>query len=114
MGSPLEVVQTFVDAFNARDAATLNHCFHPDAIIVGPDGNVMTQGGDAINGMYAQLFEQSPDLHATIVSRMSVGNWVVDEEEVSGIVFEGFPSDLHDVSIYQVSDAQIVRLQLLT
>ena len=114
MGSPLEVVQTFVDAFNARDAAALTPCFHSDAIIVGPDGNVMTQGGEAINALYAQLFAQSPELHAEIVSRMSVGNWVVDEEQVSGIVFEGFPSDLHDVSIYEVSDGLIARLQLLT
>jgi hypothetical protein len=113
MASPQEVVQTFVDAFNARDAAALTPCFHSEAVIVGPDGNVMTQGGEAIHGMYAQLFAQSPDLHARIVSRMSVGSWVVDEEQVSGVVFEGFPSDLHDVSIYEVSDGLIQRLQIL-
>jgi len=114
MAAPLEVVQTFVEAFNARDAAAVTPCFHSDAVIVGPDGSVMTRGGEAINGLYAQLFTQSPDLHADIVSRMSVGSWVVDEEKVSGVVFEGFPSDLHDVSIYEVNDGLIVKLQLLT
>lgn len=114
MASPSEVVQTFVDAFNARDAAALTPCFHSDAIIVGPEGNPMSQGAQAIHDLYAQLFAQSPELHATIVSRMSVGNWVVDEEQVSGIVFEGFPGDLHDISIYAVTDGLIVRLQLLT
>src|SRR5215467_10205733 len=114
MASPVEVVQALVDAFNARDAAALTRCFHADATIVGPDANVITQGGEAIHGMYGQLFAQSPDLHVTIVSRMGVGNWVVDEEEASGIVFDGFPSELHDVSIYQVRDGLIERLQILT
>jgi hypothetical protein len=114
MASPVEVVQALVDAFNAKDAAAISRCFHSDATIVGPDGNVMTQGGEAIQAMYGQLFAQSPDLHVNIVSRMGVGNWVVDEEEASGIVFEGFPSDLHDVSIYHVRDGLIERLQILT
>jgi putative hydrolase of HD superfamily len=113
MVSPLEVVQAQVDAYNAHDAEALTACFQSDAVVVGPDGNVMMSGGEAINGMYAQLFGQSPDLHVDIVSRMCVGNWVVDEEETSGLVFEGFPRDLHAVVIYQVSDGLIVRAQIL-
>ena len=109
MASPLEVVQAQVDAFNARDAEAFTALYHSDATLLGPDGNVMMQGHAAINGMYAQLFAQSPELHVNIVSRMTVGDWVVDEEECSGFVFDGFQSDLHTVVIYQVSDGLIVR-----
>lgn len=113
MASPLEVVQAQVDAFNARDAAAFTALYHSDATLVGPDGNVMMQGTEAINGMYTQLFARSPDLHVNVVSRMTVGDWVVDEEECSGFVFDGFPSDLHSVVIYQVNDGLIVRSQAL-
>jgi hypothetical protein len=36
---------------------------------------------------------------------------VVDEEECSDFVFVGFPSDLHTVVIYQVTDGLMVRSQ---
>lgn len=113
MRVPLEVVQGQVDAFNARDVEAFTACYSSDATLVGPDGNVMMQGHEAISGMYAQLFARSPDLHVNVVSRMTVGNWVVDEEECSGFVFDGFPSDLHSVVVYQVSDGLIVRSQAL-
>ena len=76
MASPLEVVQAQVDAFNARDAAAFTSLYHSDATLVGPDGNVMLQGRDAINGMYTQLFAQSPDLRVNIVARGSVRSTV--------------------------------------
>jgi uncharacterized protein (TIGR02246 family) len=113
MRVPLEVVQGQVAAFNARDAEAFTACYSSDATLVGPDGNVMMQGHDAITGMYAQLFAQSPDLHVDVLSRMTVGNWVVDEEKCSGFVFDGFPSDLHTVVVYQVGDGVIVRSQVL-
>src|SRR5262245_18317977 len=88
MDSPLKVVQRFVEAFNARDEVALTPCFHSEAVIIGPDGNVMTRGSEALNGLYAQSCAQSPDLHADIVTRVSVRNLVVDEEQVSGVLFE--------------------------
>jgi uncharacterized protein (TIGR02246 family) len=114
MSSAVEAVQAQVDAFNARDAAAFTACYHPEATVVGPDGNVMVEGVNAINALYAQLFAQSPDLHVNIPNRISIGDWVIDEEEASGFVFEGFPPDMHAAVIYRVSDGLIMRSQLLT
>ena len=114
MSSAVETVQAQVDAFNARDADAFTALYHPEATVVGPDGNVMVAGSEAINGLYTQLFAQSPDLHVDIPARITIGDWVIDEEDASGFVFEGFPSDLHAVVIYQVSDGLVVRSQLLT
>ena len=114
MSSPVEAVQAQVDAFNARDAAAFTACYHPEATVVGPDGNVMVEGSEAINALYAKVFAQSRDLHVNILARISIGDWVIDEEGASGFVFEGFPTDMHAVVIYRVSDGLIVRSQVLT
>jgi hypothetical protein len=39
---------------------------------------------------------------------------VIDEKGASGFVLEGFPTDMHAVVIYRVSDGLIVRSQVLT
>jgi hypothetical protein len=53
-------------------------------------------------------------MHVNISTRISIGDWVIDEEEASGLVFEGSPTDMHAVAIYRVRDGLIVRAQLLT
>ncbi len=114
MRSPVEAVQAQVDAYNARDAVAFTACYHPEATVVGPDGDVMVEGSEAINALYTKLFAQSPEMHVDISTRISIGDWVIDEEEASGLVFEGSPTDMHAVVIYRVRDGLIVRAQLLT
>jgi hypothetical protein len=75
MSSPVEAVQAQVDGFNARDAAAFTACYHPEATVVGPDGNVMVEGSEAINALYAKVFAQSPDLHVNILARISIEDW---------------------------------------
>jgi hypothetical protein len=81
---PTDVVQAQVDAFNARDAEAFTAWYHVDARVVGADGDVMAEGTEAIHGLYARLFGQSPELHLDIANRIAVGEWVVDEEVASG------------------------------
>jgi hypothetical protein len=73
----------------------------------------MMQGHDALRAFYGSMFQQSPNLHANIASRIAVGSWVIDEEEVSGLQVEGFPSELHAAVVYQVVDGRIARARLL-
>jgi hypothetical protein len=55
MRSPVEAVQAQVDAHNARDALAFTACYHPEATVVGPDGDVMVEGSEAINALYTKL-----------------------------------------------------------
>jgi hypothetical protein len=105
---PIQVVQTQLDAFNARDIERFVTCFNPDVTIYLGDDSVFAQGHDGIRGLYGQLFANSPNLQATISTRIHVGAWVVDEEHITGIQFEGFPPELHGVFVYQVEGDKIV------
>lgn len=107
------LVETLVEAFNARDLDRFVGCFSTDARYdaLQSDGTVQILAPDraALRAIYGPLFAQSPDLHVDIIQRMHVGSWVIDEEEISGCVFEGFPSAFHTATIYRLEGDAIVH-----
>jgi len=109
----MDPVQTQVDAFNARDVDAFLACYAPDVVIEGADGTVMMRGHDQLRAMYSQLFAQSPDLHVEIPSRIRVGAYVIDEEQATGFVFEGFPPELHVAVVYRLDGERIAQVRLL-
>jgi hypothetical protein len=110
---PVQVVQNQVDAFNARDVDAFVACYSPDAVLMDGSGTVLAQGQEALTALYGQLFSQSPNLHADISNRIHVGSWVVEEEQTTGFIFEGFPPDVHSIVVYQVENDKIVKSTLL-
>ena len=61
-------------------------------------------GHDAMRERYGQLFAGSPDLHAEIVTRIRVGSYVIDEEQVTG----GPGGDVHAAAIYRLDAAGLI------
>ena len=106
------VVQEQVNAFNVRDAERFAECYADDARVLAPDGNVMAAGKAEIKQLHSRLFEQSPDLRAQIVTRIAVGEFVTDEEQASGMVFEGMPAQMHAAVVYHVAGGRIRQSQL--
>ncbi len=110
---PVTIVENLVEAFNARDLDRYVGCFSTDALYdaLQSDGTVqvLAQDRTALRAIYGQLFAQSPALHIDIVQRIHVGSWVIDEEEISGCVFEGFPSAFHTATIYRLEGDTIAH-----
>jgi uncharacterized protein (TIGR02246 family) len=113
MSAHIDLIDAQVKAFRARDLDGFLSCYAPDAVIKDGDGNVMMSGADAIRGMYGQLFRDSPDLSVTIKTRMAIGDYVIDEEELDGFVMTGYQRQVRSVCIYRISDGQIHELTLL-
>ncbi len=104
-----DVVQTQVDAYNARDLNRFVQCFSSDAVVLDGEGNQMAEGHQGIRRLYAPQFDSSPNLHCEIKKQIIVGQYVVNEEHVIGL--HGHPSVLRGVAVYHVSDGKIVRVQ---
>jgi uncharacterized protein (TIGR02246 family) len=113
MGDATELVQRQVDAANARDAPAFAACYAEDAAVLNADGSVMVSGRSGIEEFYAQMFRTSPHFRVEVPTRIAVGDWVIDEESVSGIVLEGFPSHMSAAIVYRVSEGLIAQAQLL-
>jgi hypothetical protein len=56
---------------------------------------------------YGQLFRESPDLTANILQRIVIGDYVIDEEQITGFNLAGFPPELHAAVAYQITDGKI-------
>ncbi len=105
---PVQVVQAFIDAFNARDVDRVAGCFSADAVMQNDAGTVFAQGEEAIRAHFGGFLPQSPHLHSDIRSRLHVGSWVVQEEHVTGLVL-GEPVPAFSIpSAYRVEDGKIV------
>ena len=81
-----EPVQCQLDAYNAKDLAAFCRCYHPDiAIYRMPASSPALQGLDALRQFYATERFTLPALRAEVLSRMVVGNKVIDHERVYGL-----------------------------
>src|SRR5205809_3635204 len=93
------VVDRQVQAYNQRDVEAFAACYAEDAVVEDARGNVLLRGRDEIRAKYAAFFEASPTLHAEIPARIELGEYVIDEERVSGTP----DGEIHAVVIYHVT-----------
>jgi hypothetical protein len=49
----------------------------------------------------------------SLLNRIVVGDYVIDEEEVSGGIAEGYPEEFHAVAIYRIVGDKIVHARFL-
>ena len=107
-----QIVQAQVDSYNARDLERFINYYSPDIVILDGEGNQMTKGHESMRQLYAGLFEQSPKLHAEIKTRITSGQYIIDEERITGFNLKGSPSEMHAAVVYRISDGKITRVQM--
>lgn len=77
-------VATHIHAHNERDLDGFVACFAPDCVVEDARGNVVARGRAEIRARFEPVFAASADLHCEIVYRTRVGEYVVDEEHITG------------------------------
>lgn len=110
--APAAVVQAQLDAYNAKDIDALMATYAPDAQQFALHGALLAAGHEAIRPRYIARFAE-PDLHARLLSRTVLGNFVTDLE----IVTRNFPEGLGTVEllcIYEVVEGRIARASFAT
>lgn len=83
---PAAVVQRFVDAANARDAAGMAALVAPAAVFAHfPDGRVLAESRDSIHAFYSRLLPRlSPGFRITVQPRIVERHLVIDQEHFAG------------------------------
>ena len=110
--SPLAVVQAQLDAYNDKDLDALMATYASDAQQFAIHGALLAQGHAQIRPRYEERFAE-PDLHARLVNRSVIGNFVTDVE----IVTRNFPEGRGTVEmlcVYEVVDGRIARASFAT
>jgi len=113
MSEATDVVDRQVAAYRDRDLERFLGCYAPGVRVRDFDGTVLMDGLEAMRGQYGSMFRDSPQLRAEIPRRIVAGDYVIDEEDISGMVVAGFPPAMHAVVIYRVRDGLIHDVVLL-
>jgi hypothetical protein len=113
MSDATEVVDRQIAAFRDRDLERFLACYGAGVKIRDFDGNVLMDGPEAMRGQYGPLFRDSPQLSVEVPRRMTAGDYVVDEENLSGFILTGFPPEMHAVVVYRVQAGLIHDVVLL-
>ena len=103
-----DVVERVLEALNAHDIDAFVACYAPDATIEDGYDRVAASGHDELRERYGPTFEQFPELRVTAISRIDVGEFVVQEEEATG---RG-DAERH-VAVYLIEDGLITRERLI-
>jgi hypothetical protein len=107
MPEATDVVDGQIAAFRDRDLERFLGFYSAGVKVRDFDGNVLMDGLGAMRGQYGPLFRDSPELSVEIPRRVAAGDYVVDEEQVSGFVLAGYPTAMHAVVVYRVRDGLI-------
>jgi hypothetical protein len=103
VNSPADIVQEQLEAYNARDLERFAATYADDIRIYRlPAAEPAITGQAQLRETYAKRFS-APGLHATILSRIVMGDKVVDHERVVGI--KDVP--IEAVAVYEVSGGLI-------
>ena len=94
----LAPVDAQLAAYNAHDVDGFMVCYALDCVIEDGAGERLMAGHAQMRPRYAALFASSPKLHCEIASRICIGDYVIDEERITGRV----PDLRHAVVIYRV------------
>jgi putative hydrolase of HD superfamily len=104
---PVVVVQRQLDAYNAKDLLAWLATYAADAEQFVLQGERLARGRDEIGARMTDRFAE-PDLHATLIARSAMGNFVVDHEVVTRNFPEGRGS-VEMLCVYEVVDGLIRR-----
>jgi hypothetical protein len=104
----MSVVDRVLDALNSGDIDAFVACYGPDATIENGYDEVRARGREELRTIYGAMFEKYPDVRVEAGWRTEVGDFLVQEETVTGRA--GHESH---VAVYQVENDLIVRERLL-
>ena len=75
-------VQKQLDAYNARDIDAFLEPYSDTVKIYTYPNRLTLSGKENMRKGYGAMFENTPDLHCTLINRMVLGNTVIDQEYV--------------------------------
>jgi len=101
------VIQRQLDAYNAKDIDAFIACWADDcAYYLFPD-QLLARGAAAVRERHLLRFKEA-NLHGKLVSRMAVGDLVIDQERVTRTFPEG-PGEIDVIAMYQVVQGKIAQ-----
>ena len=105
---PEHLVQQQFNGYNARNIEAFVAPYSDSVELYNfKEMEPWAQGKEQMRGIYANMFENTPDLHCQLVNRIIQGNTVIDRERVTGFK-ERDP--IEATAIYEIENGKIARV----
>lgn len=103
--SPESIVQRQVNAYNARNIDAFLDTYAEDVELYNFPNELMSKGKNEMRKRYGPMFAATPNLYCEIVSRMVVGNKIIDQEKVrtGNEIFRA-------AVVYEIQNRKIVKV----
>ncbi|WP_233080279.1 nuclear transport factor 2 family protein [Rheinheimera soli] len=105
--APEQLILQQLDAYNSKDISAWLACYHPDAVQLDFHGAVLARGHNEMQQRISQRFAEA-DLHAQLLQRIVMGEWVIDHELIQRNFLEG-RGQIELLCSYQVKQGLIVK-----
>ncbi|WP_137128790.1 nuclear transport factor 2 family protein [Rhizobium sp. FY34] len=96
-----------LEAYNARDIDAFMRCWHEDCLYYAFPNEILAAGADDIRARHIERFRE-PDLHGRLLSRIVLGNLVIDHETVTRNYPQG-RGEVDVVCLYEVENGLICK-----
>ena len=104
---PREIVQAAIDAYHGHDLDRCLGFYAEDVVVRDAAGKVLMDGAAEVRARYAKSMAEHPGLHYDIPNRIALGDWVVDEERVTGMSGPRAGDVVRAVLVYRLGDGLI-------
>jgi imidazolonepropionase-like amidohydrolase len=108
--TPEMLVQKQVNGYNARNIDAFLEPYSENAELYMFPNQLISKGKEAMRKDYSSMFKDLPELHCEIKNRIVNGNFVIDQESVSGMR-KG--QKVEATAIYEIKDGKIIKVYFL-
>lgn len=106
--SPESIVQRQVNAYNARNIDAFLDTYSEDVELYNFPNQLISNGKDQMKKRYEGFFAATPNLYCEIVSRMVIGNKIIDQEKV-----RVGSETLRAAAVYEIENGKIKKVTFL-
>lgn len=109
----MDPVSTQIDAYNARNLDAFLACYAQDVVVEDATDHKLIDGKAALRGLYATVFENSPELRLSVTNSIRVGDFVINDEHIYGFNLHGYAPTSHNAVVYHVKQGIINHVRVL-
>jgi len=108
--TPEMLVQKQVNGYNARNIDAFLEPYSEDAELYMFPNQLISKGKEAMRKDYTDMFNRLPDLHCEIKNRIVNGNFIIDQESISGMRKD---QKIEASAVYEIKDGKIIKVYFL-
>ncbi len=108
--SATDLAQQQLEAYNARDIEAFLVPYSDSVRVYNFPNTLRYTGKEEMRIRYAGMFENTPDLHCTLVNRVNLGNVVIDQESV---IFDKAKPPVEVFALYKTAAGKIQEVYFI-